>query len=96
MGVVQVPLPEDLKSLIDRRIAEGHAASEAEFLAEAVRMYSDHLDAEDEVTRMVGRADADMAAGRYVTVATAEDSQACHEAAMRRLRTRLANDAPGG
>jgi len=95
MGVVQVQLPEDLKQIIDRQIAEGRAASEADYVEEALRAYADHLDAEDEVATMVERADADIAAGRYVTVSTPEDGQARHEAAMTRLRARLANDAAG-
>jgi Arc/MetJ-type ribon-helix-helix transcriptional regulator len=95
MGVVQVQLPDDLKRVIDRQIAEGHALSEADFLAEAARLYADHLDAVDEIAAMVERADADVAAGRYAMVATPEDSRALHEAAMARLRARLASDAAG-
>ena len=49
----------------------------------------------DEIAGMVDRADADMAAGRNVTVATPEDSQALHESAMARLRAGLAEDAQG-
>jgi Arc/MetJ-type ribon-helix-helix transcriptional regulator len=95
MGVVQVQLPDDLKQVIDRQIAKGHASSEADFLAQAARLYADHLDAEGEIATMVQRADADMAAGRYVTVATPEDDQALHEAAMNRLHARLASDDIG-
>jgi Arc/MetJ-type ribon-helix-helix transcriptional regulator len=95
MGIVQVQLSDDLKRIIDRQIAEGHAASEAEFLAKAARLYAEHLDAEGEIADMVERADADVAAGHYTTVATAEDSQALHEAAMARLRARMAGDAAG-
>lgn len=95
MGVVQVQLPDDLKQVIDRQVAEGRAASEAEYVAEALRLYADHLDAEDEITALVERADADVAAGRFVTVTTPEDSQALHEGAMARLRARLAEDAQG-
>ena len=95
MGVVQVQLPDDLKRVIDRQIAEGRALSEADFLAEAARLYADHLDAMDEIAAMVERADADVAAGRYAMVATPEDSRALHEAAMARLRARLASDAAG-
>lgn len=95
MGVVQVQLPDDLKQVIDRQVAEGRASSEAEYVVEALRLYADHLDAEDEITAMVERADADVAAGRYVTVVAPEDSQALHEEAMARLRARLAEDAQG-
>ena len=95
MGVVQVQLPDHLKQVIEKQVAKGRASNEADFLAEAVRLYADHLEAEDEIAGMVDRADADMAAGRYVTVATPEDSQALHESAMTRLRSRLAEDARG-
>ena len=95
MGVVQVQLPDHLKQVIEQQVAKGRASNEADFLAEAVRLYAEHLEAEDEIAGMVNRADADMAAGRYVTVATPEDSQALHESAMARLRARLAEDARG-
>jgi Arc/MetJ-type ribon-helix-helix transcriptional regulator len=95
MGVVQVLLPDHLKQVIERQVAKGRVSNEADFLAEAVRLYADHLEAEDEIAGMVDRADADMAAGRYVTVATPEDSQALHESAMARLRARLTEDAQG-
>jgi|HubBroStandDraft_2_1064218.scaffolds.fasta_scaffold182173_3 Arc/MetJ-type ribon-helix-helix transcriptional regulator len=95
MGVVQVQLPDDLKQVIDRQVAEGHAASEADFLTQAARLYADHLDAENEISVLVGRADADLAAGRYAMVITPQDSDALHHAAMARLRARLAGDATG-
>ncbi len=95
MGVVQVQLPDNLRQVIDRQVAEGRAASEAEYVVEALRLYADHLDAEDEITAMVERADADVVAGRYVTVATPEDSQALHEGTIARLRAQLAEDAQG-
>lgn len=95
MGVVHVQLPDDLKQAIDRRIAEGHAASEADFLTQAARLYADHLDAENEIGAMVERADADLAAGRYAMVDMPGDSDALHHAAMARLRGRLAGDATG-
>lgn len=95
MGVMQVQLSDDLKQAIDRQIAEGRAASEADYVMDALRLYAEHLDAEDEIAAMVERADADLAAGRFVTVATAEDSQILHKSAMARLRARLVEDDPG-
>lgn len=48
MGVVQ--LPDDLKQVIDRQVAEGRVASAAKFLAEAVQRYAEALDLdEDEI-----------------------------------------------
>ncbi|HME27578.1 MAG TPA: hypothetical protein VKI44_40695 [Acetobacteraceae bacterium] len=51
---------------------------------------ADDLDAEEEIATIAARADADIAAGRYVTVTTQADSDALHEAAMNRLRARIA------
>ncbi len=95
MGVVHVQIPEDLKRVIDRQIAEGRASSEADFLLEAARFYAAHLEVGGEIAAMVERADAEMAAGRYRMIATPEDSQALHETVMARLRVLLASDAAG-
>lgn len=94
MDIVQVQLPDDLRSVIDRQVAEGHAASEAEYVAEALRLYAGHLEAEDEIVDMTERADADMALGRYVTISGLEDSEAFHQRAMDRLRVNLADGTP--
>jgi Arc/MetJ-type ribon-helix-helix transcriptional regulator len=64
MGTLQIP--DHLKELIDRRIAEGRAASEAGYVVEALRAYAEHIEAESEIASMVGRADTDMAAGRFL------------------------------
>ena len=91
MGYVQ--LPDDLKSLIEQQVAKGHAASEADFVAEAVRLYAGYLATESEIAAMVERADGDMTAGRYVTVSTPGESEAVHQRILERLRTNLAGDA---
>ena len=44
---------------------------------------ADDLDAEDEIATIAERADADIAAGRYVTVITQEDSNALHDGASK-------------
>jgi Arc/MetJ-type ribon-helix-helix transcriptional regulator len=93
MGAVQIP--DQLKQVIDRQIAEGRAASEEDYVAEALRAYAEHIEAETEIAAMAVRADADMAAGRFVTVTTPEDSEALHSSAMTRLRARLSRDAHG-
>jgi Arc/MetJ-type ribon-helix-helix transcriptional regulator len=90
MGSVQIP--DRLKHIIDRQIARGHATSEEDFVVDALRAYAGHLDTEAEIAAMVDRADADMASGRFVTVASTEDSDAVHERAMARLRLRLPRD----
>jgi Arc/MetJ-type ribon-helix-helix transcriptional regulator len=93
MGVVQVQLPDELKSIIDRHVAEGRVVSEAAYVTEALRLYAELLDSDNEIAEIVERADADIAAGRYVTVRTQADGEALHEAAMDRLRAKLAIDA---
>ncbi len=90
MGCVQVELTEDVRAVINRHIAEGRAVSEADSVAEAVRLYADHLDAENEVAGMVRRADADAAAGRYVAISTQPEAEALHQRTMDRLRANLA------
>ena len=91
MGYVQVP--DDLKLLIRQHVAGGRAASEAEFIAEAVRLYVEYLETENEVAAMVERADADMAAGRYVTVSTPLEGEAVRRSMIRRLHANLSKTA---
>jgi Arc/MetJ-type ribon-helix-helix transcriptional regulator len=91
MGAIQIP--DQLKQIIDRQVAAGRAASEADYVQEALRAYADHLDAEFEIAGMAGRADADMAAGRFVTVTDVEDREARHASTMARLRENLAADS---
>jgi Arc/MetJ-type ribon-helix-helix transcriptional regulator len=95
LGIIQVQLPDELTALIERQVAEGLVASESAFLVEAARRFAEDLADEVEIAEMVERADADLAAGRYVMVSTPEESQARHEAAMGRLRARLASDEAG-
>jgi Arc/MetJ-type ribon-helix-helix transcriptional regulator len=90
MGVVRVQLSDELESVIDRHVAEGRAASGAAYVTEALRLYAELLDSDDEI---VERSDADIAAGRFVAVRIQAGSEALHEAAMDRLRAQLAIDA---
>lgn len=94
MGVVQVQLPDHLKAIIDRQVAEGRVESESAYLEEAVRRYADELEAEDEVVAIANQGIADIEAGRYVLISTPQDSEALHQRAMSRLRTSLADDTP--
>jgi len=91
MGYVQIP--DDLKAMVDQQVADGHAASEADFIAEAVRLYLGYLEGDRLIAAMADRADADMAAGRYVTIVTPEDSEAVHQRTIERLRANLARTA---
>lgn len=90
MGIIQVQLPDELKSLIDRQVAEGRIDSASAFLAEAIRRFAADLAAEDEMIAEARAGIADAEAGRYVTIASPEDSAALHDQAMTRLRERLA------
>lgn len=94
MGVVQVQLPDHLKAIIDRQVAEGRVESESAYLEEAVRRYADELEAEDEVVAIANQGIADIEAGRYVLISTPEDSEALHQRTMGRLRAGLADDTP--
>ena len=93
MGAVQIP--DQLKQLIDRQVAAGRAASEAAYVIDALRAYAGHVDAQDEIAAIADRADAEMAAGRFVTVNGDDDGEALHARAMTRLRARMAKDILG-
>ena len=56
---------------------------------------SEAASADAEILAMVARADADVAAGRFVTISGPADAEALHEAAMARLRGRIATDQSG-
>ena len=90
MGVVHVQLPDHLKEIIDRQVAEGRVASEAEFLVEAARRFAEDLEAEAEVVAEAEAGIADAEAGSFLTIATPEDAEVLHQRTMTRLRDRLA------
>ncbi len=92
MGVIQVQLPEELKALIDRQVAEGRVASESDFFIEAARRFVEDLAAEDEIVSEAEAGIADAEAGRYVTVSSPADVESLHDRTMARLRERLAAD----
>ena len=72
MGVVQ--LPDELQRVIERQVAEGRATSPTAFLEEAVmRLVDETRSEEDELDRAAEAGSADIAAGRYTMVATADD-----------------------
>ena len=66
--------------------AKGRAVSKADFVAAAVRLYADHLDARDDVAGTVCCADADVAADRYVIISTQAEGEVLHQRTMNRLR----------
>jgi Arc/MetJ-type ribon-helix-helix transcriptional regulator len=80
--ITVVQLPDDLKRVIDRQVINGHAASEAEFLAHAIQRYAEALEQdEDEIAAAADEGIADIEAGRFELIASPAD--------MRRLRTEL-------
>ena len=81
---VQIQLPDDLKSAIDRHVATGHARSDADFLLEAARLYAEELDEDQDLLAMAQAEIADAEAGRYTLVETEADAEALHERAMAR------------
>jgi hypothetical protein len=93
--VVHVPLPDDLKSVIDRRVAEGGAASDAEFLSLAARFYAEELDVEDrseddDLTAVALAGIGDAEAGRFTLIATEADAEAVRGRIMAAVRAGLA------
>jgi Arc/MetJ-type ribon-helix-helix transcriptional regulator len=80
MNVVR--LPDDPKRVIDRQVTKGHAASEAEFLADAVQRYAAALELDEaEIAAAADEGLADIEAGRFELIAGPDD--------MRRLRAEL-------
>jgi Arc/MetJ-type ribon-helix-helix transcriptional regulator len=72
MGAVQ--LPHDLKQVIDRQVAEGRVASEAEFLAQAVHRYAAALEWDGgEIAVAADEGITDIADGRFELIADPED-----------------------
>lgn len=92
MGVVQVGLPEELSSLIDRQVEAGRVENADAYLAEAIRRYAEDLEAEDEVISEAGLGILDAEAGRYTTIAGPADAAAVEQSVIARLHTRLAAD----
>jgi Arc/MetJ-type ribon-helix-helix transcriptional regulator len=91
MGAVQ--LPDELQRVIEQQVAEGRATSTVAFLEEAVLRLVDEGRLEQEALEQAAQAGiADIEAGRYTLVATAEDSRRLNERLMQRLRDRLAAD----
>lgn len=72
MSVVQ--LPDELKQLIDRQVAEGRAASEADFLIAAVQRYAEALEIDaDEIATSADEGIADIEADRFELISGPED-----------------------
>lgn len=84
MSVVQ--LPDHLKSLIDRLVAEGRVATEAEFLEQAVRRHAEDLQAqEDAIVAAATAGIADIEAGRYSLISGSGGTAGLRTELMRQL-----------
>lgn len=92
MGVIQISLPDELSNLIEREVAAGKAASEAEFLIEAARRYFESQELEDELVDVAEAGIAQAEAGHYTTIATSDEGAAWLERKMAKLRERPAPD----
>lgn len=91
-AVLEVQLSDDLKSIIDRQVAEGRAASGVDFLREAAVRYAEHLDAEEELEEIARVGIAAAEAGDYILIETEADAEALFQRTMARVRTNLASD----
>ncbi len=90
--IIQVEIPDDLKSAIDRRVSEGRAASDIDFLVEAARLYAEELDEEEDLWTIAQKGIADMEAGRFILIETQADADALHEKTMSQVRAALGDD----
>lgn len=73
-------LTDELGSFIDEQVASGRHASGSEVVREALRRYRDDVMRErrhfDHLRGLAERGEADVAAGRYVELATPDDVRA--------------------
>ena len=92
MGVIQ--LPDELQRVIERQVAEGRAANATAFLEQAVmRMVEDTSSEEDGIRATIEAGSADIAGGRFKTIATREDERRLHDGIMDRLQSRVSADS---
>jgi predicted transcriptional regulator len=62
-----VILPDELTQVIGRHVAEGRAASETDFIIEAIQRYAEALDF-DEISVAADEGMADIDAGRFQVI----------------------------
>lgn len=80
-----VRISDEVKDIVDRLVATGVAASETDFVEEAVRRYAEDVyaeDVEDDETALIAAAEEGMAAiqrGDYVTISGPDDLAALEE-----------------
>ena len=86
-----VQVSDDAKAIIDRAVADGVVASEADFLDVAVRRYADELeDDTDELLAAAAAGIADIEAGRFTTIANQADVDALRVRLRARAKVLLA------
>jgi Arc/MetJ-type ribon-helix-helix transcriptional regulator len=68
-----VEIPDNVKAIIERHVAEGRIASEADFLVEATRFYDSYLEDEEAIVVAAQEGIAAIERGDYVTIANAND-----------------------
>ncbi len=69
-----IELPDELRQLIDRQIAEGRVESEADFVIEAVRRFAEALELdEEEIYAAAEEGIADIEAGRFELITGPDD-----------------------
>jgi hypothetical protein len=93
MSVVQVSLPDELKSLIERQVAEGRRASDLDaYLTEAARRFAEDVELEGDLVAEAKAGIIDIEEGRYRLVETREDLAQMEKGVIDRVRARLAAD----
>lgn len=63
---------ERYEAFIDKQIAEGRFNNASEVVRAGLRLLEDHESRMEDIRAKIAEADADIAAGRYVTVETPE------------------------
>jgi Arc/MetJ-type ribon-helix-helix transcriptional regulator len=72
-----IHVPDEVKEIIDRHVAEGSAASEADFVSEAVLRHADHLEYDEgEIIAAAWEGLDAMRRGEYTTVDSPEAQRA--------------------
>ena len=88
MGIVR--LPDEIGKMIDSQVALGRARSASAFVEEAVlRLLDDARAEEAEIAEAAAVGIADIEAGRFVVVSTAEESRKLFEGFAARMRSAL-------
>lgn len=89
MGIIHIELPDELQALVDRQISEGRSPDTQSFMTEAAQRFADELALTGEWIAIAKEGIADIEAGRFRTIASAEDAEAWHEERMTKLLENL-------